>query len=525
MDKNGIEKTTYTPADSESLDYTRDLGNPGDPPYTRGIYQEMYRRRLWSIRQFSGFGTPEQTNERFKYEYSIGQTGLSIAFDVITYAGLDSDNEMAALDVGQSGVPVSSLEDMEVMFRDLPIEKLANAVVASPITSCPLTAMYIAVAEKRGIKLSEIEGTTQNDILTFQGSCRYNTFVAPRHQLKLSVDLIEWCAQNVPKWHPVSFASYNYRENAITAPEELGFLFGLTKAYIDEELQRNRLKIDDFVPTFTFHLASHNDILEEVAKFRAARRMWHKFLKESYGSENPANKFKIHVQSSGSTHTYQQPLNNLVRIAYQILAAALGGVQSIHANSYDEALCLPTEQSLLLSIRTQQIAQYESGVTKVADPLGGSYYLEALTSEVERLAWEFMKEIDKVGGLITALESGWVHRKFSTSIMDYERKLANGEMKIVGVNCFQIEREIHKVPHFRLESGVMEDRIKKVKNLKGRRDNRKVAKALDDLRRASDSGSNVMPATIEAVKSYATIQEICDVWRSLYGVWTPPAVC
>jgi methylmalonyl-CoA mutase N-terminal domain/subunit len=522
MSSKNLQKSAYKPEDLAGLDYHNHLGDPGSPPYVRGIYEEMYQRRLWSIRQFSGFGTPEQTNERFKYEHSIGQTGLSIAFDVITYAGLDSDDEVGAMDVGQSGVPISSLEDMETAFDGLPIEQLATAVVTSPITACPLTAMYFAVAEKRGINLKELNGTTQNDIITFQASCNYNTFVSPKNQLRLSVDFIEWCAQNVPKWHPVSFASYNYRENSITAAEELGFLFAEVREYIDEELRRDRMRFDDFVPTFSFHLASHNDILEEVAKFRAARRMWHKFLKERYDNENPANKFRIHVQTSGSTHTYQQPLNNIVRIAYQTLAAALGGVQSIHANSYDEALCLPTEESLLISVRTQQIAQCESGVTKVADPLGGSYYVEALTDEVEQQAWQFMEEIEKFGGVMAALESGWVHNMFTKAMMDYEKELATGETKIVGVNCYKMDEEIHQVPHFRLEPGLAAKRAEKVRDLKRRRNNQKVASTLKELRRATEAGENVMPATIQAVNAYATVQEICDVWRDIYGVWIPP---
>ena len=522
MSSEKSNKITYKPEDLANLDYQTHLGDPGCPPYTRGIYNAMYQGRPWSIRQFSGFGTPEQTNERFKYEYSIGQTGLSIAFDVITYAGLDSDHQEGFMDVGQSGVPVSSLEDMEIMLEGLPIENLATVVVASPITSCPLTAMYFALAEKRGFSLAELNGTTQNDIITFQASCNYNTFISPKNQLKLSVDLIEWCAQHVPKWHPVSFASYNFRENSITAAEELGMLFAEVKDYLDEELRRNCLKIDEFVPTFSFHLASHNDILEEAAKFRAARRMWHKFLKERYGNENPANKFKIHVQTSGTTHTYQQPINNIIRIAYQTLAAALGGVQSIHANSFDEALCLPTKESLLISVRTQQIAQCESGVTKAVDPLGGSYYVEALTDKIEQQAWSFMEEIEKVGGVIAALEAGWVHDQFTRRMLDYDKKVNDGEIKIVGVNCHRMDEEIQEVPRFRLEPGLAEGRAKKVADLKKRRDRQKVAETLARLRQATRDGENVMPATIEAVKAYATIQEVCDIWREFYGVWIPP---
>ena len=516
-------KPVYTGADTVGIDSDRDLGLPGKPPYTRGIYPNMYRGKLWTIRQFSGFGTPEETNQRYKMEYGLGQTGFSIAFDAPTESGLDPDDPRVEGDVGMGGVPVSSLQDMEIMFEGLPIDRVSTAVVASPWTACALSAMYFAMAVKRGIPLQQLDGTTQNDLLLFTGCCKLTDIISPGKMLRLCVDVVEWCARNTPRWHPVSFASYNYRENAITAPQELGLLFANAVAYIDEELGRHRLGIDDFAPTISFHLASHNDILEEVAKFRAARRMWYKLITERYQAKNPRSAlFRFHVQTSGSTHTYQQPFNNIVRIAYQTLAAALGGAQSIHACSYDEAICLPTDQSILLSIRTQQIAQLESGVANVADPLGGSYYVEALTNEVEKRSWEYMNTVEKQGGLVTALESGWIHREFQKAMMEHETKLANGKTPVVGVNVYTMEEEPFKVPLFRPNPNAVDLQQAKLERLKGQRDNSEVASALEEVRELTVRGENVMPGVMRAVKAYATLGEIQGVWRKLYPLWRMP---
>ena len=518
-------KEVYTREDIEELDYNRDLGFPGKEPYTRGIYPNMYRGKLWTIRQFSGFGTPEETNQRFKYEYNLGQTGFSIAFDSVTESGIDPDDPRARADVGAGGVPVNSLEDMETLFEGLPIDKVTTAVIASPWTSCPLTAMYFIMAEKRGIPVSQLDGTTQNDLILFTSCCNLIDIIPPRHMIRLCVDLVEWCAQNVPKWHPISFASYDYRENEVTAYQEIGILFALAIAYIEEELKRHRLKIDDFAPVLSFHLAAHNDFLEEIAKFRAARRMWYKIMKERYGANDPRSlMFRFHVQTSGSTHTYQQPLNNIARIAYQVLAAALGGAQSIHANSFDEALCLPTDQSVLMSIRTQQIAQYETNVGCTADPLGGSYYLEWLTNELERRAWDYLERMEKLGGTVQTLESGWLHREFAEAMRRHEEITARGETKVVGVNCFQMEEELYPVPVFRPNPQGGEIQKAKLEKLRQKRDNQRVRQALEELRRATKAGENVMPSVIEAVRAYATLGEICDVWRKVYSLWKVPAV-
>ena len=516
-------KEVYTSRDLAGWSEEGDLGQPGKPPFTRGIYPNMYRGRPWTIRQFTGYATPEETNQRFQMEYSLGQTGFSIAFDSVTESGLDPDDSRVEADVGVGGVPVSSLQDMETMFAGLPIDKVSTAVIASPWTALALTAMYFAMAEKRGITLRELDGTTQNDLVLFTACCNLVDMIPPRHLIRLCVDLVEWCAREVPKWHPVSFASYNYRENAITAPQELGLLFANAKAYIDEELRRGRLGIDDFAPVLTFHLAAHNDFLEEVAKFRAARRMWYKLMKEHYGARNPRSwLFRFHVQNSGSTLTYQQPLNNIIRVAYQVLAAVLGGAQSIHATSYDEALCLPTEQGILLSIRTQQIAQLETGVTKTVDPLGGSYYLEWLTNEMERRSWDYLEELDKQGGLLACLESGWLHLEHTKAMTEHEAKVASGQYPVVGVNVHAMAEEPYEVPIFRPNPEAGRIQKEKIARLRAERDNREVERALEDLRRATLAGENTMPCVLRAVKAYATLGEIQNIWRKVYPLWRMP---
>ena len=461
-------KRLYTPADIEGIDYERDLNFPGSAPYTRGIYPTMYRGRHWTIRQFTGYNTPEETNERFQYEYKMGQTGFSVAFDSVTESGLDSTDPRGQDDIGTGGVHVDYIGDMDAMFAGLPIEKVSSAIIATPWTACPLTAMYYAVAEQRGIPLSAIDGTTQNDLLLFTCCCHLMELIPPRDLIRLSVDLIEWASQNVPHWHPVSIASYNYRENGINAFQEIGFMLAVAIAYIEEELGRDRLSIDDFAPSMTFHMSSHNDLFEEVSKFRAARRMWYKLITERYKAKDPNSAiFKFHVQTAGSSLVYQQPLNNSVRVAYQVLAAALGGVQSMHANSYDEPICLPTEQSILLSIRTQQIAQNDCNIPNVADPLGGSYYVEWLTDELEKRAWEYLQKIEDNGGLVACIESGWVHQEFASAMMEHANAVEKGEKKIVGQNCHTMDYEPYDVPIFYPEpEDTAKIQIKKVEKLK-----------------------------------------------------------
>lgn len=518
-------KTIYSPDDIAKLNYEELLGDPGSPPYTRGVYPSMYREKKWTIRQFTGFNTPEETNKRFKYEFQHGQTGLSVAFDAVTENGFDSDDPKGQGDVGAGGVPTNSLEDMEAMFEGLPLERVNAGIIGNPPSSLPLSAMYFATAEKRGIPLDKLRGTSQNDILLFTVCNTPIDQIPPRVLIRLSIDLVEWCAIYMPHWNPVSIAAYNYRENGINAYQELAFMFANAIAHMEEGLRRNRLTVDQLAPAFSFHMAAHNDFFEEIAKFRAARRMWYRLTRERYKAENRNSQIlRFHVQTSGSTHTYQQPFNNLTRIAYQVLAAALGGAQSIHANSFDEAICLPTEESVLLSIRTQQIAQCETNICNVADPLGGSYFLESLTNEIEEKAWDYLKKIEDKGGLVAAIESGWVHQEWRTAMEEDGRKVKSGENAMVGVNCFQMEEEPYDYPLFRPDPNSGSVIKEKLQELRKNRDMAKVTGSLDRLQHTSKSGENVMPSVIEAVKASATLGEIVAVWRDIYSTWAPAVV-
>jgi methylmalonyl-CoA mutase N-terminal domain/subunit len=518
-------KGIYTPDDVKDVKYDRDIGLAGEPPFTRGVYPTMYRGRLWTIRRYSGVNTPEETNELYRREYELGQTGFSVAADVPTGYGTDSDDPAAFADVGDAGVPISSLKDMETTFDGLPIDKIATALEVSTVSGCPLTAMYIAIAEKGGLDIEQLRGTTLNDS-TASSSCAYHKDQMPPQALfRLSVDLIEWCCEYAPKWHPMCLDSYPYREQGINAVQELGLILATAIQYIEEEKRRGRVPLDKFVRRFSFNMGIHNDFFEEIAKLRAGRRMWYKIARERYGIEDPRCwQFRLHVQSSGCTHTTQEPLNNLVRIAYQMLAAALGGAQSMHANGYDEGICLPTEQSMLLSIRTGQVLQGETNVINTVDPLGGSWYVEWLTNEIERRTWDYIQKIEDMGGMIQALTTGWVHREYRDAMLEHERKVVSGETTVVGVNKFRLEKEPYRVPIFRPNPKSPEIQIEKLKRFKRERDNGKVAQALQKLEEVSGSEENVMPAVMEAVKAYATVGEITTVWRTVYGVWSPPMI-
>ena len=518
-------KSVYTPEDVMDIDYHKyhkDIGLPGRPPFTRGVYSTMYRGRLWTIRRYSGINTPEETNALYRREYELGQTGFSVATDVPTGYGMDCDDPAAFADVGDAGVSISSLRDMETTFEGLPIDKVATALEVSTESGCPLTAMYFAMAEKKGLDISQLRGTTLNDC-TASALCAYHRDpLPPEALLRLSVDLIEWCSEYAPKWHPVCLDSYPYREQGINAVQELGLLLATAIQYIEEERGRGKMPLDKFVRLFAFNMGIHNDFFEEIAKLRAGRRMWYKLTKEKYGIEEPRCwEFRLHVQSSGCTHTTQEPLNNLVRIAYQMLAATLGGAQSMHANGYDEGICLPTEQSMLLSLRTLQILQYETKVVGTVDPLGGSWFVERLTSEIEQRTWEYIKKIDNMGGMIQALSSGWVHREYRDAMLEHERRIACAETVIVGVNKFRLDKEPYQVPIFRPNPKSPEIQIEKLRKLKRERDNNTVIQALKRLEEVSCSNENVMPAVMEAVKAYATIGEITNVLRKIYVVWSP----
>ena len=516
-------KGIYTPEDVKDIDFDKDVGLAGEPPFTRGVYATMYRGRLWTIRRYSGINTPEETNELYRQEYELGQTGFSVATDVPTGYGTDADDPRAFADVGDAGVPISSLNDMETTFDGLPIDKVSTALEVSTVSGCPLTAMYLAIAEKRGLEIAQIRGTTLNDV-TASSTCGYHKdLMPPQSLLRLSVDLIEWCCEHVPKWHPMCLDSYPYREQGINAVQELGLILATAIEYIEEEKRRGRLPLDQFVRRFAYNMGIHNDFFEEIAKLRAGRRMWYKIARERYGIEDPRCwQFRLHVQSAGCTHTTQEPLNNLIRIAYQILAAALGGAQSMHANGYDEGICLPTEQSMLLSIRTGQILQYETNVINTIDPLGGSWYVESLTNEIEQRTWEYIQKIEDMGGMTAAISSGWVHREYRDAMLEHERKIASGEITVVGMNKFRLDKDPYETQIFKPNPKSPEIQINKLKKLKKDRDNAQVDEALQKLEKITRGNENIMPATMEAVKVYATVGEITDVWRKVYGTWPSP---
>jgi len=510
----------YTPEDVRDLDYDRDLGIPGQAPYTRGVYPTMYRGQLWTIRRLSGFNTPEETNELYREEYALGQTGFSVAPDISTVVGMDADDPRVSADIGHAGVPMCSIEDVRTTFEGLPIEKVSTYLADR--CGAVTTAMYFVVAEERGLDLKELRGTTANDMLSASVPSLVNQ-PPPEAYLRYAVDFMEWCSEFAPKWNPVSFDSYNARDCGLTAVQELGMLLATAIQYVEEEKRRGRISLDRFVRRVSFDMGIHNDFFEEIAKLRAARRMWFKIVKERFGISDPrCALFRVHVQSSGSTHTTQEPLNNVVRIAYQVMAGVLGGAQSIHANGYDEGICLPTDDSMLLSIRTEQIAALESNVTNTIDPVGGSYYVENMTNEIERRAWEYIKKIEDMGGMAKAMSSGWVHREYRDATIEHERRLAAGETTVVGVNKFRLEKPPYEVPIFRWDPEAPTRQIEKLRRFKKERDQAQVDRALERLEEVTRGGDNVYPAVMDAVRSKATLGEIAGIQLKVYGVWRYP---
>jgi methylmalonyl-CoA mutase, N-terminal domain len=513
-------KDIYTPEDLRDLDYDRDLGLPGRPPFTRGVYPTMYRGKLWTIRRLSGFNTPEETNKLYREEYALGQTGFSIAPDISTAAGMDADDPRVSADIGHAGVPLSSLEDVETTFEGLPIEK-ASTYIADRCGNF-VTAMYFVMAERRGSDLKQLRGTTVNDMLSWSVLDLLNQ-VSPEAYVRYAVDFMEWCCEHAPNWNTVSFGSYNARDMGLNAVQELGMLMATAIQYVDEAKRRGRVPLDRLTKRISFDTSLHNDFFEEIAKLRAARRMWCKIVRERYGVTDPRSAlFRVHCQSAGSTHTTQEPLNNIIRIAFQVLAGALGGAQSIHANGYDEGICLPTDQSMLLSIRTEQIAGLETNVTNTIDPLGGSYYVESLTSELEKRAWEYVRKIENMGGMAKAMSSGWVHREYKEATLEHERKVETGEINVVGVNKFRLEKAPYTVPIFRWDPESPRRQIEKLKKFKKERDNSQVAQALKKLEQVTRTSENVYPAVIEAARSKVTLGEMAEVQMRVYGEWKFP---
>jgi methylmalonyl-CoA mutase N-terminal domain/subunit len=507
-------KRVYTPEDIENIDYKRDLGFPGEYPFTRGVHATMYRGRLWTMRLFAGFGTAKDTNKRFKYLLKEGESGLSTAFDYPTIMGYDSDHPMARGEVGICGVAISSLQDMEVLFNSIPLDQVTTSMTINGPAPM-LLAMYVAVGDKQGVPRQKLGGTTQNDNLKEFFAQKLCIF-PPRPSVKLTTDVIEYCARHLPKWNPVSISGYHIREAGATALQELAFTLYDGIAYVESTLERG-LKVDDFAHRLSFFFASHNDFFEEIAKFRAARRLWARIMKERFHAKTPRSMWmRMHVQTSGCTLTAQQPLNNIVRTTIQALAAVLGGTQSLHTNSFDEALCLPTEEAVRVALRTQQIIAHESGAANTVDPLGGSYYVEDLTNEMEQKTMEYIRKIDDLGGAIPAIEKGFFQKEIADSAYRYQREIDEKKRTIVGLNEYSIEEEC-PIELLKISPKIEREQVDRLQKLKRERNNKKVKEALEKLHDAADKDENLMPAIIDAVKAYTTLGEITEVLLRVYG--------
>ncbi len=508
-----------TPDSLEDFDYLRDLGFPGSYPFTRGIYNTMYQGRLWTMRQFAGFGSPEDTNKRFKFLLEQGQTGLSTAFDMPTLMGYDCDHPRASGEVGKEGVSVSSLADMEVLFDGIRLDEVTISMTINCSASIIL-AMYLVVAEKQGVSWEKLDGTIQNDMLK-EFIAQREWICPPRPSVKIVVDMIEFCAKYVPKWHPVSISGYHIREAGSTAIQELAFTLADGIGYVQECIERG-LNVDDFAPQLSFFFNVHNDFLEEVAKLRASRRMWARIMKERFGAKNPKSwMLRTHAQTAGCSLTAQQPLNNIVRVAIQALAAVLGGAQSLHTNSMDETLALPTEESVTVALRTQQIIAEESGVVNSIDPLCGSYVIEALTNRIEKEAFDYIRRIDELGGIIKAIDTGFPQKEIADAAYRYQLELDRGEKVIVGVNKYLNDNEKH-MQILKIDEEVDNKQRERLREIKRKRDNEAVRKHLGAIAEAAREGKNLMPFIINAVREYATVGEISDVFREVYGIYRDP---
>ncbi len=505
----------YTPADVADQDYEEDLGFPGEEPYTRGVYPTGYRGRLWTMRQYAGMGTAEETNERFRYLLDQGQTGLSMAFDLPTQMGYDSDDPMAQGEVGKSGVAIDSLRDFETVFDGIDLSEVSTSMTINAPASV-LLAMYIALGDQQGVDRAELRGTIQNDVL--KEYVARNTYIyPPEPSMRIVTDVFDFCAAETPKFNTISISGYHIREAGATAAQEIAFTLANGIEYVEAALDAG-LDVDEFAPQLSFFFASYNNILEEVAKFRAARRMWAKIMDERFDAEDPKSKqLKFHTQTAGSTLTAQQIENNVVRVAYQALAAVLGGTQSLHTNGKDEALALPTEESVRTALRTQQILAHESGAADTIDPLGGSYYVESLTDDLEEEAFDIIDEVDERGGMLRAIDQQWVQREIQDVAYDRQQNVESGDRIIVGVNEFQIEEEEQAMD---LEEVTEEDerrQIDRLESVREERDDEVVEERLAAVRDAAQSEQNLMPPLIDAVKAYATVGEICNVLRDEFG--------
>lgn len=511
---SGIKiKEVYTASDVSSASITGNQETPGQHPYTRGIQPDMYRGKLWTMRQYAGFSTAEESNKRYHYLLSQGVMGLSVAFDLPTQIGYDSDHALAEGEVGKTGVAIDSLEDMETLFAGIKLQDVSTSMTINA-TGFILLAFYVALAKKQGADLTKITGTIQNDILK-EYAARGTYIYPPKYSMRIITDIFEWCSRHLPKWNTISISGYHIREAGSTAVQEIAFTLSNGKAYVKAALEKG-LDINVFGKRLSFFFNAHNNLFEEVAKFRAARRMWAHIMKELGATDEKAMMLRFHTQTGGSTLTAQQPMNNIARVTLQTLAAVLGGTQSLHTNGYDEALSLPTEEAARIALRTQQVVAFESGVPDTVDPLGGSYFIETLTDEVEAKAWEIIEQIDTMGGSVSAIEQGFIQNEIARSAYEYQQKVENGEKIIVGVNKFTVKEE-NNTPLFKIDDSIRTIQIDKLATLKAKRSAEKTAACLAAIKTSAITGSNLMPFVIDAVENYCTLGEIADVLRNVWG--------
>jgi methylmalonyl-CoA mutase N-terminal domain/subunit len=513
---SGLEnEPLYTP-DSVETDYDADLGYPGVYPFTRGVYPSMYRGRLWTMRQFAGFGTAEETNERFRYLLDHGQTGLSTAFDMPTLMGYDSDHPRSLGEVGREGVAIDSLADMETLFEGIPLAEVSTSMTINA-PAAMLLAFYACVGEQQGVSPAELRGTIQTDILK-EYIAQKEWIFPPEPSMQLVTDMVEFCAAEMPKWHPISISGYHIREAGSNAIQELAFTLADGFAYVDAAIERG-LDVDDFAPRLSFFFNAHIDFFEEIAKYRAARRIWARELREKYGAKNPRSwLMRFHTQTAGVSLTAQQPEVNIVRTALEAMAAVLGGTQSLHTNSFDEALALPTEDAVRIALRTQQVIAHETGAVNTIDPLGGSYYLEDLTNRLEAEAYDYFERIEKLGGVIPAIKENFFQREIADASFRYQHEVEQEQRVVVGVNRYQLEDE-PEIEILRIDPALEQKQIDRVQALRGRRDSAAVESSLARLKSAAEAEQNLMPPLIEASKAYVTLGEMCDALREVWGVW------
>jgi methylmalonyl-CoA mutase, N-terminal domain len=511
----------YTADSLENWQSEKSLGFPGEFPYTRGIHPTMYRGRFWTMRQYAGFGSAAESNQRYRYLLSKGQMGLSVAFDLPTQIGMDSDHPLALGEVGKVGVAIDSLEDMETLFDQIPLERVSTSMTINATASI-LLCLYVAVAKKQGADLSKLSGTVQNDIL--KEYIARGTYIYPvQHAMRIVTDIFAWCRDVVPKWNTISISGYHIREAGSTAVQEVAFTLADGIAYVQAALDAG-LPIDEFAPQLSFFFNAHNDLLEEIAKFRAARRLWAKIMRDRFQAQDPRSLLlRFHAQTAGSSLTAQQPENNIIRVAIQALAAVLGGCQSLHTNSMDEALALPTEESALVALRTQQIIANETGVTNTIDPFGGSYAVEALTNEIESRAQDYLSRINAMGGMIKAIESGFVQTEIQRAAYDFQRSVEKKDQVVVGVNDF-IAQDERQIPTMRIDSEIEHSQVARVEALRAKRDAAKAKSALVELERRARTTENLLPAILAAVEAYATVGEISDAMRRVYGEYQESVV-